>query len=87
MTAFTTALAELEEAINNIDPRAIKDAVRNIRPLASGEDFRVSENRNPSAPNVGNIVENILQDTLAGEYDEAISAIKMLRSMGSYEPH
>jgi HPt (histidine-containing phosphotransfer) domain-containing protein len=65
MAAFQTALAELEEAIDTINPRAIKAAVKNIRPFAQ-------------AAGVGGTVENILQHILVGEYDEAVSTIKTL---------
>jgi len=65
MSPLTTALTELAEAINNVNPRAIKEAVKNIRPFAR-------------TPNVGTIVKNILQNTLVGEYDEAMFMIKVM---------
>ena len=65
MAALKTALAELEEAVGSINPRAIKAAVKNLRPFAQAAD-------------VGGAVENILQHTLVGEYEEAVSLIKTL---------
>jgi signal transduction histidine kinase/CheY-like chemotaxis protein len=65
MSALKTALAELEEAVGGINPRAIKAAVKNLRPFAQAAD-------------VGGVVENILQHTLVGEYEQAVLLIKTL---------
>jgi len=65
MAALKTAFAELEQAIDRVNPRAIKEAVKHIRPFTQAAD-------------IGDTVENILQHTLVGEYDEALALIKTL---------
>jgi CheY-like chemotaxis protein len=57
-----TGLARLRDAIERVNPRAIKTAVEEIQPFTKTAD-------------VGGVVENILMHTLVGEYDEAISLI------------
>ena len=56
-------LAKLAEAIDCVNPRAIKDATKKLQPFTQIAD-------------VGDVVDKILQNTLIGEYDEAVSLIK-----------
>jgi CheY-like chemotaxis protein len=57
-----TGLARLKNAIERVNPRAIKAAVKEIQPFTKSAD-------------AGGVVENILMHTLVGEYDEAVSLI------------
>jgi CheY-like chemotaxis protein len=57
-----TELVKLAEAVETVNPRAIKAAVKKIEPFINASD-------------VGNVAENILQHILIGEYDEALSTI------------
>ena len=58
-------LSKLAEAIESIDPRAINAAVKDIQPFTQSVD-------------IGGAVEDILQNTLIGEYDDALSGINKL---------
>jgi len=58
-------LAKLAEAMNDVNPRAIKAAVKAVQPYTQALD-------------IGGAVESILQNTSVGKYDEAISMINDL---------
>jgi CheY-like chemotaxis protein len=65
MNLLKSELAKLAEAIDSVNPRAIKEAVRSVQPFAQ-------------ITGIGSAVENILQKTSVCEYDEAIAMIKEL---------
>jgi signal transduction histidine kinase/CheY-like chemotaxis protein len=63
MNLLKAELAKLAEAVDSVDPLAIITAVKSIQPFADAAD-------------VDGDIERILQKTLIGEYDEAVSMIK-----------
>jgi predicted transcriptional regulator len=63
--ALKAALTTLAEAIDSVNPRAIKAAVKDIQPFSK-------------ATGISDAVENILQKTLTGEYEETLPLIKTL---------
>jgi CheY-like chemotaxis protein/HPt (histidine-containing phosphotransfer) domain-containing protein/anti-sigma regulatory factor (Ser/Thr protein kinase) len=63
MAQIKAELAKLSEAIDRLDPRAISEAAKALRVFAG-------------APGIGGGIENILQNTLIGEYGEAAAGIK-----------
>ena len=65
MALLKAGLAKLAEAIEEINPGAIKTAVNEVQQFKRAAD-------------VGGVVEDILQNTLIGEYDEALSMINDL---------
>jgi HPt (histidine-containing phosphotransfer) domain-containing protein len=65
MAQIKAELAKLAEAIDRLDPRAISEAAKALRLFAG-------------APGVGGSIENILQNTLIGEYDEAAAGISTM---------
>jgi CheY-like chemotaxis protein len=65
MALLKSELIKLTEAIDKVDPHAIKEAFKNIQPFTQDAE-------------VGDVVKNILQSTLIGEYDEAVSLIETL---------
>jgi len=67
MALLSAELAKLKEAIDNLSPGAIKAAVKNIQPFAHKAD-------------IGDSIEIILQNTLIGEYEEAVITIDTLLS-------
>ena len=66
---LNAALSSLAEAIGSVDPRAISEAVKKVRPFTG-------------ASGVGGAAEEILQNTLIGEYDEAAAMIDKLLKEG-----
>ena len=66
-------LVKLEKAIDNIDPSAIENAMNVIQPFTQAVD-------------VGDTVKELLQHTLIGDYDEAISMIQLLLSHETTSP-
>ena len=60
-----SALSELDEAIGNLNPRAIKSAARELQAFTQ-------------AAGIGSAVEGILQYILTGDYEEALSAMSAL---------
>jgi len=67
MALLNVELAKLAEAIENVNPRAIKDATKSIQLFTHAAD-------------IGNTVEKILQHTLVGEFDEAVAMINALHN-------
>jgi signal transduction histidine kinase/DNA-binding NarL/FixJ family response regulator/HPt (histidine-containing phosphotransfer) domain-containing protein len=65
--ALKTALGGLREAVGDLDPDAMKDAVKTLR-------------RFENAAGVGGAVAGILQNVTSGEYDEAVSLIESVLS-------
>ena len=65
MASLKAGLLKLAAAIEDINPSAIKTAVNEVQPFKNAAD-------------VGGVVEDILQNTLIGEYDDAISTINDL---------
>ena len=63
ITLLKTELGKLAEAIDGMNLRAIKAAIKNIQPFTQ-------------MANIRNDVEKILQNTLIGRYDETILLIK-----------
>jgi len=67
------SLVKLMEAINDLDPQAINDAVDNIQPFAQVAD-------------IADDVEAVLSKVLLCEYDEAVVVIKnFLRKLEASE--
>jgi CheY-like chemotaxis protein/HPt (histidine-containing phosphotransfer) domain-containing protein len=62
MAQIKANLVKLAEAIDRLDPRAINEAVKCLRSFTD-------------VPGIGDSIENILQNTLIGEYDEAAAGI------------
>jgi len=65
MELLKAELTKLAEAMDAVNPRAIKAAVKSIQPYTQALD-------------IGGTVENILKNTSIGKYDEAISMINDL---------
>jgi hypothetical protein len=65
MTWLNMELAKLEDAVESLNPSAIKTAVRDIRPFTRSHG-------------VGNDIEMIRQQILIGDYERAVSAIKTI---------
>jgi len=65
ITLLKTELAKLAEAIDSVNPRAIREAVNNVKPFTQATD-------------VGNVVERILRNVSIGEYEEAAAMIRTL---------
>jgi len=73
-SALTVELTKLAEAISSVNPRAIREAVKGVRPFAQAGD-------------IGRSVEDILQNILTGEYDEAMVIINALLQEGENGTH
>lgn len=65
MIWLRTELARLEESVKSSNPRAIKSAVRDIRPCSR-----------PAG--IDSDIERILQSISRGEYEKAVSAIETM---------
>jgi CheY-like chemotaxis protein/HPt (histidine-containing phosphotransfer) domain-containing protein len=65
ITLLNTILVKLKNALDNVNPAAIKEAVRGLQSFSH-------------SPRIGDAAENILRNTLIGEYEEATSIINTL---------
>ena len=65
LSALPGFLSQLAAALDSVNPRAIKEAVKNLQPF-------------DHAAGIGETVTSILQNTLVGEYDEAAALISSL---------
>jgi len=62
---LNTELSKLKTALDDVNPAAINDAVKNLQQFVQ-------------SPEIGEAVDSILRYTLVGEYDEATSVINTL---------